>query len=148
MLASTTRFALVLVSLVAGCGALLFMGSETQARVPAGPRVDSLSAGCGALQDRADALRAEYARLGKNMTQADHDRIIGELREIGNAWNGTCSRIFGSAIYMTRPTLGVGGLTTGGIGPTLVKETAPATSGKGKLAIAPKAQRSVLMSRK
>jgi len=80
------RFASLLLSVALGCAALLTAG-DAHARVPAG-RLDSASYACGQLQDRFDQLVAEYKRLGKNMTQADHDRIIGELRQIGQQWNG------------------------------------------------------------
>jgi hypothetical protein len=140
-----TRFASALLSLVA-IGAVLLAAGDAHARVPAG-RFDTASAGCGQLQDRYDQLVAEYKRLGKNMTQADHDRIIGELRQIGQQWNGSCSKWFGSIAYFKVPVQGLGTVVTSGVGPTLATQSAGTSGGKPAVNAA-RPQRSVLMLKK
>jgi hypothetical protein len=142
----SVRFASALLSLAAGCAALLLIGGDAQARVPAG-RLDTASYACGQLQDRYDQLVAEYKRLGSSMTQADHDRIIGELRQIGQTWNGSCSKWFGSIAYRKVPVQGLGSVVTGGVGPTLATQSTGTNGGKNVVNAA-KAQRSILTRKK
>jgi hypothetical protein len=85
---------------VAGlCVAVLSSAQISYARVR-GPRLDSLTAYCGALQDRADALLSEYAKKGMNgeFPSARQDEIMSELGNIARAWDQTCKRTFGSIV--------------------------------------------------
>jgi hypothetical protein len=54
--------------LALGLGASLFAGTAfsgtAEARIT-GPRLDSLTFQCGAMQDRADELKAEYSTIGR-----------------------------------------------------------------------------------
>ena len=60
-----------------------------------GPVADSFSAGCLLLQNKADALRAEYA--DPNTTDARRDEILSELRNTGQTWIQIgCRSVFGS----------------------------------------------------
>ena len=85
-------------------GSFGFSGSA-EARVPASdPRADSLAAGCGALQDEADALRAEYKAVASaNPGSARLDEILARLRVIGGQWNDICRGTFGNMAYLVRP---------------------------------------------
>ncbi len=64
--------------------------SVAAARVK-GPRIDSHTAHCGALQDRADAIRAEIWQT-KSITSEQ----IAELQSIGRSWSEWCAEKFGS----------------------------------------------------
>lgn len=60
-----------------------------------GPVADSFSAGCLMLQNKADALRAEYAN--ENTTNARREEILSELRNTGQTWIQIgCRAVFGS----------------------------------------------------
>lgn len=60
-----------------------------------GPVADSFSAGCLLLQNKADALRAEYAN--PNTTDARREDILTELRNTGQTWIQIgCRAVFGS----------------------------------------------------
>lgn len=60
-----------------------------------GPVADSFSAGCLLLQNKADALRAEYAN--PNTTDARREDILAELRNTGQTWIQIgCRAVFGS----------------------------------------------------
>jgi hypothetical protein len=65
-----------------------------------GPVADSFSAGCLLLQNKADALRAEYA--DPNTTDARRDEILTELRNTGQTWIQIgCRAVFGSISIRT-----------------------------------------------
>ena len=60
-----------------------------------GPVADSFSAGCLMLQNKADALRAEYANA--NTTNARREEILAELRNTGQTWIQIgCRAVFSS----------------------------------------------------
>jgi hypothetical protein len=88
---------------VAVCASLVLgslgLASSAEARVN-GPRLDSLSAGCGQLQDESDALRAEYK--DSNTTNARRDEILARLRVIGGHWNDVCRGTFGDMAYFVK----------------------------------------------
>ncbi len=65
-----------------------------EARVPSGPRYDSRSIQCGAAQDRADKLVAEYSN--PDTTNARKQEILSELRQIADFWDSFCRGTFGS----------------------------------------------------
>jgi hypothetical protein len=94
----------------------LGFSGRAEARVPAlDPRADSLSATCGALQDQADSLRAEYKSLGDtNPTSPRMGEILSELRNIWLAWDGFCAPTFGSIGFALPPPPPVAGQATGG----------------------------------
>jgi hypothetical protein len=86
-------------------GAALAAGSlgvavPAEARVN-GPRLDSLSIGCGALQDEADRLIAEY----KNASNARREEILARLRNIGSDWHAICKGVFGSISLTVGPVV-------------------------------------------
>jgi hypothetical protein len=81
-------------ALVTACltGVLVVAGAPgAEARVK-GPRLDSLSAGCGAAQDEADKLVAETGTA----TEARKTEIFARLREIADFWDRYCRDTFGS----------------------------------------------------
>lgn len=70
--------------------------AEAQARIN-GPVLDSFSAGCLMLQNKGDALIAEY----KNATNARREEILQELRNNGRDWiNIGCRAVFGDISRM------------------------------------------------
>ena len=70
--------------------------SPANARIN-GPRLDSVSVGCGQLQDEADGLRAEYKN--PRTSAARRDQILDRLRNIGRNWNDLCRSKFGDMAY-------------------------------------------------
>jgi hypothetical protein len=79
------------------------LAQAAEARVPASdPRLDSLSFGCGQLQDEADRLLNEYP----NASPSRKDEILTRLREIGRAWYGTCDGEFGDIVIVPRGSRG------------------------------------------
>ena len=84
---------------------------EAQARIN-GPVLDSFSAGCLMLQNKSDALIAEY----KNATNARREEILQELRNNGRDWiNLGCRAVFGDIsrmVILDPPNRDIGGLNT------------------------------------
>lgn len=90
---------------------------EAQARVPAGPRLDSASAGCGQIQDKYDQAVRDLEHASKHGTQAQYDAALENVKSLIRQWNGSpCARTFGSLVYRTVP---VGKVT--GAAPTLAE---------------------------
>ena len=71
----------------------LLLNSAAEARVPDGPTLDSLSAGCKLLQNEGDSLLREYAG---DKTPERADAILARLRAIGSSWDQICKGAFGS----------------------------------------------------
>ena len=78
---------------IAVISALLFTQTPAMARVPQGPSLDSLSAGCKILQNESDGLLAEYAG---EKTSARAGDILARLRAIASDWDQICKGAFGS----------------------------------------------------
>jgi hypothetical protein len=94
----------VMVALVAGFSAT-FLAGEADARVPAG-RLDSVSKGCGDLQDKYDQGVRDLEHASRYGTQAQYDAALESLKSIIRQWNGSiCSREFGSLLYRTAPVV-------------------------------------------
>lgn len=90
------------------------LSGTADARVK-GPRLDSLSAGCGILQDEADRLRAEYAN--QNTSNARREEILTRLRQIGRDWNNIgCRAVFGDISIRVKPVITVRGDTAAPLG--------------------------------
>lgn len=87
----------VIASIVLAAAALLLVGGEAHARVK-GPRFDSLSAGCGALQDRYDEIMEQFKN--GNLSQAQYDALLQEGRNIVSNWNSVCAGTFGNINYI------------------------------------------------
>ena len=82
-----------------------FVGAagHAEARVN-GPRLDSLSFQCGQLQDRRDAIWAEYSGASK----ARQEQLMDELRGIMQNWTSICQGTFGAiGVRMAQETTGV-----------------------------------------
>jgi hypothetical protein len=113
---------LVVMALVTGFSAT-FLTGEADARVPAG-RFDSVSKGCGDIQDKYDQGVRDLEHASKYGTQAQYDAALESLKSIIRAWNGSpCSKQFGSLIFRAAPGVGV----TNGSRPNLSQ---PIRSGK------------------
>jgi hypothetical protein len=98
------RSLVVMVALVAGFSAT-FLAGEADARVPAG-RFDSVSKGCGDLQDQYDRGVRDLEHASRYGTQAQYDSALESLKSIIRAWNGSlCSKQFGSLLYRTAPVV-------------------------------------------
>lgn len=120
----------LLVALMAGVVALT-ASSNTEARVPDGPRLDSTSVGCGQLQDQYDQGVRDLANASKHGTQAQWDAAFAHLKSIIGLWNGSpCQASFGSLIFRKAPIAGVTGIqgsptlaASGGVSPPKVVKT-------------------------
>ena len=114
---------------LAVCGSLaagsVGVASRAEARVPDGPRVDSLSAGCGLLQDKADSLREQYDEIGRaNPNDPRLDDILAQLRQIGSQWIDVCAGTFGNISYIVvARNPGFGTLTNAGTMQTPISPT-------------------------
>jgi hypothetical protein len=84
-------------------------GSSAEARVPDGPRWDSVTHQCGALQDEADKLLAE---LRRGVTNQRRNEILARIREIAILWDEVCKRHFGSILEFMPGTGGLPGTNT------------------------------------
>jgi hypothetical protein len=86
-------------------GSAGFIGAagHAEARVN-GPRLDSLSFQCGQLQDRRDAIWAEYS----GASPARQAQLMDELRGIMQNWTSICQGTFGAiGVRMAPETTGV-----------------------------------------
>ncbi len=82
-----------------------------------GPRYDSRSIQCGAAQDRADKLVAEYGKPGT--TNARKQEILAELQRIADFWDTFCRTRFGSINPVAK---------TGSTGPASAPAVGPVVS--------------------
>ena len=94
------------------CGSVAVSGlvasGHAEARVPDGPRFDSLSLFCGGLQDRRDAIWDEFS----GASQARQQELMDELRGIMQTWVDVCQGTFGAiGVRLAPETTGV--LVTG-----------------------------------
>jgi len=120
----------LLVALMAGV-VTLTASSNTEARVPNGPRLDSTSVGCGQLQDQYDRAVRDLETASKTGTQAQYDAALANLKSIIGLWNGSpCQSNFGSLIYRKIPVASVTGIqgsptlaVSGGSSPPKVVKT-------------------------
>jgi hypothetical protein len=88
--------------LVLGIAVNVLTPKNVDARVR-GPRLDSLSAGCGQLQDQYDRAVRDLENASHG-SQAQYDAALAALQAIIRQWNdGPCSRHFGSLIYRKIP---------------------------------------------
>ena len=78
-------------SLSASAG-LMGVAGHAEARVPTGPRLDTLSVACGQLQDRRDAIWAEYS----GASAARQQELMTELGVIIQNWVSICQGTFGA----------------------------------------------------
>ena len=112
------RRLVLMVVLAAGFGSRAFCPGEATARVPAG-RFDSVSQGCGQIQDQYDRAVRDLEKAAKTGTQAEYDAAFAHLVSIIRQWNGSpCSKYFGSLVYRKAPMVddsvrgGTGGTPT------------------------------------
>ena len=98
------RSLVVVVALVAGFSAT-FLAGAAHDRIPTG-RLDSVSKGCGDLQDKYDQGVRDLENASKHGTQAQYDAALESLKSIIREWNGSiCSRQFGSLLFRTAPVV-------------------------------------------
>ena len=84
----------------------MLVPGESNARVPAGPRVDSMSYGCGQLQDEYDRAVRDLGAAQKG-TQAQYDAAFRRVQSLQTQWaNSPCQRAFGSIIFRGVPISG------------------------------------------
>lgn len=125
------RWLAVVSALVVVVAASAFAPHRVDARVK-GPRLDSLSKGCGDLQDQYDQAVRNLETASKTGTQADYDRALAKLVSIIGLWKGSvCQSSFGSIHFMKHPPSQVTGVNGAGGKPTLAP-VIPTRPGNGK----------------
>jgi hypothetical protein len=108
-----------------------FAPSRVDARVK-GPRLNSLSKGCGDLQDEYDQAVRELETASKTGTQAQYDAALAKLVSLIGLWRGSvCEDSFGSIHHMKNPPSQVTGVNVNGGKPTLAPVT-PSRPANGK----------------
>jgi len=102
-----TRSARALGAIAAAAVTIGVFASTADARVPGGPRLDSVSVACGKIQDDWDALKAKRDKATTADAKAEYQRQMDAL--VNGQWNGPCSAVFGSIAANVRRPGGVAG---------------------------------------
>ena len=119
-----SRYSVVLVAMVESFDASAIVPGKANARVPSG-RFDSVSIGCGQIQDQYDQAVRDLEKASKSGTQAEYNAALARVQSLIRQWNGSpCSRTFGSLLYRKAP---ISKDTVRGGTPTL----APVTNSNG-----------------
>jgi len=107
-------------------GLVIWAPGNAHARVPGGPRLDSVSIACGQIQDQYDQAVRDMKNAG---TQAQYDAAKTKVESLVREWNGSpCSRTFGSLLHRQIPVAGVKGPT-----PTLADPKGNSSTSTGGL---------------
>jgi hypothetical protein len=124
-------------AIVVVVAASVFVPNRADARVT-GPRLDSLSKGCGQLQDAYDRAVLDLETAAKTGTQAQYDAALANLVSIIRQWNqSVCKDTFDSIHFMKNPPSKVTGVNGAGENPTLAPVTKPGSGSPGGKPISP-----------